>query len=82
MDSLQREESGVKTEIVMKNYLVLNEVTGSNNTSDNSLLLSSYYVPDSYNALVMLTQPSQKLKVDTTFIPILQLKKLRHREVK
>lgn len=55
MDSLQREESGGKTEIVMRNYLVLNEVTGSNNTSDNSLLLSSYYVPDSYNALVMLT---------------------------
>lgn len=46
MDSLEREESGGKNEIVqVKNYQVLNEVIGSNDTSNSSLLLNSYYEP-------------------------------------
>lgn len=44
MDSLEKEESGGKNEIVqVKNYHVLNEVIGSNDTSNSSLLLNSYY---------------------------------------
>ena len=46
MDSLEREESGGNNEIVMKNYQVLNRIIGNNDTSDNSLLLSSYHVAD------------------------------------
>lgn len=51
MDSLEKEESGGNNEIVMKNYQVLNRITGNNDTSDDSLLLSSYHVADTFQCI-------------------------------